>query len=442
MNIFKEYARKNLDRAKLALLARDAAEAHRFAHRAARLDQGLEEAWLILAATSVGEESIKFAKKALAINPESEKAKRGLAWATSERKNDGNSGEKPAEIHARLAASPPSSLPVPAAFGESVQEKKKNGRSFFNIITNRWQSIFALILVGLILGISAFAPLISPVDDPEGEPYFKLACDKIRCNPEPPSNDYILGTVKEFDVFHTVIWGTRQSLIFGISTAFITALIGTLLGAAAGYTGGWIDRLIMRICDAFLAFPIAAAVALFAQIVTLLSPVSNAYLTPEQFNAIPKEPSFFQRLVIHTDPILLALVLLSWMPYARIIHAQVLRVKQTEYVEAAKAVGARHRRIIWNHILPNSISPAIVMGTRDIGRMVVIQASLTFIGIGSSSAWAILLNTGKDWIIGPGGNLLTRWWIYLPVTLAVVVFGVSWSLLGDEINHWMNPKNI
>ena len=119
-----------------------------------------------------------------------------------------------------------------------------------------------------------------------------------------------------------------------------------------------------------------------------------------------------------------------------------LRVKQTEYVEAAKAVGARHIRIIWKHILPNSISPAIVMGTRDIGRMVVIQASLTFIGIGSSSAWATLLNTGKDWIIGPGGNLFTRWWIYLPITLAVVIFGVSWSLLGDEINHWMNPKNI
>ena len=442
MNIFKQYARKNLELAKSAVETRNPAVANRFAQKAVRLDKGLEEAWLILAATSTGEDCVKFAKKALEINPENEKAKRGLAWATSEWKKGENWVDETVVANGGVSTPLKSNLALPVSLDESDKEKKKNGRSFLRIISNRWQSIFALLLVGIVLGTSAFAPLISPINDPEGDPYFKLACNKIRCSPEPPSRDFPLGTVKEFDVFHTVIWGTRQSVIFGISTALITALIGTLLGAVAGYTGGWIDKVIMRICDAFLAFPLAAAVALFAQVVTLLSPASSAYLTLDQLNAIPQEPSFIQRIIINTDPILLALVLLSWMPYARIIHAQVLQVKQSEYVEAAKAVGARHRRIIWMHILPNSISPVIVMSTRDIGRMVVIQASLTFIGIGSSSAWATLLNTGKDWIIGPGGNLFTRWWIYLPITLAVVIFGVSWSLLGDEINHWMNPKNI
>jgi ABC-type dipeptide/oligopeptide/nickel transport system permease subunit len=73
--------------------------------------------------------------------------------------------------------------------------------------------------------------------------------------------------------------------------------------------------------------------------------------------------------------------------------------------------------------------------------MVVLQASFTFIGIGSSSSWSTLLNIGKDWIIGPGGNLITRWWIYLPITLAILFFGISWSMLGDEINHTLNPRN-
>jgi len=152
-------------------------------------------------------------------------------------------------------------------------------------------------------------------------------------------------------------------------------------------------------------------------------------------------PNLFQTIIMKSDPILIALILFSWMGYTRIIHSQVLQIKKEEYVKAANVCGARNFRIIFKHILPNSVTPAIIMATRDIGRMVVIQSSLTFIGVGGSSAWATLLNLGKDWIIGPGGNLLTRWWIYLPITLALVFFGVTWGFFGDELNHWMNPKN-
>ena len=157
--------------------------------------------------------------------------------------------------------------------------------------------------------------------------------------------------------------------------------------------------------------------------------------------AADKVPNFFQNLFLNADPIFIALILFSWMGYTRIIHSQVLQIKKEEYIKAARACGARNLRIIFKHILPNSITPAIVMATRDIGRMVVIQSSLTFIGIGGSSAWATLLNLGKNWIIGPGGNLLNRWWIFLPITLALVFFGVTWGFVGDELNHWMNPRN-
>ncbi len=439
MDIFKRYALRNLRMAKAAVNKNDAARANRLAQKAVQLDKNLEEGWLILAATSANQDCIDYLNKALEINPESEKAQKGLDWALSKIYNksrhplqSGNPSISP--INARIPGMDNESF-----MGFDQIAGRNNGRNIFSIIPHRWQSIFAVLLVVLILTTTVLAPVLAPLDDHSGSPYFKIACERYNCIPEPPSNAFPLGTVKEFDVYHTLIWGTRQSLIFGLSTAVITALIGTLLGAVAAYSGGWLDRLIMRICDAFLAFPIIAAVALFAQLITLLSPDSLG-MTSAQANSI--ELNFLQNFILHIDPILLALILFSWMPYARIIHTQVLQVKQTEYIEAAQAVGARHRRIIWKHILPNSLSPAVVMGTRDIGRMVVIQASLTFIGVGGSSAWATILNTGKDWIIGPGGNLFTRWWIYLPITLAVVFFGVSWSLMGDEVNHWLNPKNI
>jgi peptide/nickel transport system permease protein len=441
MNIFKRYALRNLLRAKGAISENNATAANQFARKAVRMDKNLEEGWLILAATGTDQNAIGYLNKVLKINPQSERARRGLAWALSKLSDDDKQEKRLQKANVKASIGFGVLDTGEESFTQIGLDLRKNERSFFRIIFHRWQSIFALLLVSFIFIIAALAPVLSPIDDPTDPQFFKIVCDKFRCSPEPPSNTSPFGTIKEFDVYHTVIWGTRQSLFFGISTAVFTAIIGSLLGSLAAYTGGWLDKIIMRICDAFLAFPIAAAVALFAQVIVLLNPTTQM-LALEQLNTIPQEPSFIQTLVINTDPILLALILFSWMPYARIIHAQVLNVKQSEYVEAARAVGARHRRIIWKHILPNSLSPMVVMGTRDIGRMVVVQASLTFIGVGGSSAWAILLNTGKDWIIGPGGDLFTRWWIYLPITLAVVIFGISWSLLGDEINHWMNPKNI
>ena len=211
----------------------------------------------------------------------------------------------------------------------------------------------------------------------------------------------------------------------------------------------------MRICDAFFAFPIVAGVALFAQASILLTISTQnqrsvlmiaADQDPNFFKNIAmatadKVPNLFQNIILNADPILIALILFSWMGYTRIIHSQVLQIKKEDYIKAARACGARNFRIMFKHILPNSINPAIIMATRDIGRMVVIQSSLTFIGVGGSSAWATLLNLGKNWIIGPGGNLLTRWWIFLPITMALVFFGVTWGFVGDELNHWMNPKN-
>ena len=444
MNSFKHYSEKLLQMSRQALSEKRIGDARRFAKKALILNHSLEEAWLILAATSTPGKSISYLQKVLKINPGNAKAEKGLAWVKAQLK------DQPGKV----AILPSIRAEVIASLNQSENHKTK-GMVFLRRISSRWQSILALTGVLLIIFFAIAAPLLAPAVNPVGPHWFKVVCERLNCIPEPPGGASPLGTVKEFDVYHTLVWGVRQSLIFGLLTASITAFIGIVLGLVSAYFGGWLDRLIMRMCDAFFAFPIVAGVALFAQLSAQLA-VSNqsqrsilmtaANKDPNFFlnlvtSTADKVPNFFLNIVMNTDPILIALILFSWMGYTRIIHSQVLQIKKEEYVKAARACGASHYRIIFKHILPNSITPAIVMATRDIGRMVVIQSSLTFIGVGSSSAWATLLNLGKNWIIGPGGNLLTRWWIYLPITLALVFFGVTWGIVGDELNHWMNPKN-
>ena len=425
MNLFKQYAERLLFRSTQMLSQKRYSDAKRTAGKALMLDPSLENAWLIMAATSEPTESIRYLKKVLRLNPQNVKAIRGLDWVNSKIRNNPNESSTIYSFNNELSE-----------ILKSGEIQENQGRSILKRISSRWQTLFALISVLVIIFIGAASPLLAPNVNPNDPSLYKVVCERYHCIPEPPSDLLPLGSVKEFDVYHTLIWGMRQSLVFGLITASMTAFIGTFLGLVSAYYGGWFDRLIMRTCDAFMAFPIIAGVALFAQLSVLLS-ASNVNLADPAIVT----PNFFQTIILKSDPILIALILFSWMGYTRIIHSQVLHIKREEYVKAANVCGARNFRIIFKHILPNSITPAIIMATRDIGRMVVIQSSLTFIGVGGSSAWATLLNLGKDWIIGPGGNLLTRWWIYLPITLALVFFGVTWGFVGDELNHWMNPKN-
>jgi peptide/nickel transport system permease protein len=434
MNVFSAYGTKLVKRAQMAINDHDAAKAHALANKALKLDSSLVGAWLILAATSSSEESVQYLEHVLSLDPSNTKAQKGLVWAKRNNagKSEGDHTAKPLlldNIGKIINKNPDFQI-----------KDQSSQRQVFLKNSFGWQSVFVFLCILILATVSIFAPVIAPLEEEQASVYFKDVCERLRCRPEPPNEERILGTIKEFDVFHTLIWGTRQAMKFGLSAALLAALIGTLLGAAAAFTGGLIDQVIMRVCDALLAFPLIAAVALFIQVIAQLTPTSYG-LSLAQFDAIPEELNFFQNLLMNSDPVFLALVLFSWMPYARIMHAQILRIKQTDYVDAATVLGAKRPRIIFLHILPNSISPCVVTTARDVGRMVVLQASFTFIGVGSSSSWSTLLNIGKDWIIGPSGNLLAHWWVYLPITAAILFFGISWSMLGDVINHTINPKN-
>jgi peptide/nickel transport system permease protein len=437
MNPFKRYAEKLLLKSRKALFEKHFIQARQSAKMALRLDPSFEEAWLILAATLKPEDSIVYIQKVLNLNPHNEKARKAMRWVKSKLTDKPNAGIPLLPYEKELAA---------INNGDELNSTKR--KSFTKQVLTRWQTLLSIICLLLIILIATFAPLLSPLNKIGSSQWFKVICESHFCIPAPPSHSFPLGTVDEFDVYHTLIWGMRQSLSFGLMTAAVAAIFGTFLGLISSYFGGWFDRMIMRVCDAFFAFPIIAGAALFIQTSILLMPPTNQMPSPiwniakNQIYTAAGGLNIIQSIIVKTDPILIALILFSWMGYTRITHSQVLAVKKEEFIIAARAGGANHYRIIFKHLLPNSITPSVVMATRDVGRMVVIQSSLTFIGIGDSSSWATILNLGKSWIIGPGGNLLTHWWVYLPITVALVFFGVTWSMLGDELNHWMNPRNL
>lgn len=296
------------------------------------------------------------------------------------------------------------------------------------LLSNRQVSL-GFLIVGAFVVVAILAPLLAPPDDPENPSTTRVVGKFYDYIPHPPSEEALLGTVPgQLDVYYSLVWGTRSALRFGLVVALSTALIGILVGAVSGYLGGMVEGLTMRVTDAFLAFPAIAGVWLLQQV--MMPSTAFAELTPIQ--------QVFHDLGL--DPVLLTLVLFSWMPYARLTQANVVQQKQAEYVQAATSLGMRNTRIIRRHLLPNVLPPVIVLAARDVGAMVILATAFTFIGLGGSIEWGILLVAGRDYVIGAGGNPLTYWWVFVPTTLALIVFGIGWNLLGDGLNTVLDPR--
>lgn len=314
---------------------------------------------------------------------------------------------------------------------------------------SRPQNIFALAIVVLFCLIAIAAPVLAPSNSEGFAPNYQLVNDPHGLLPQPPGPGIPLGSVptntptRQIDVYYTIIWGTRSALQFGLTVALITAAFGVFIGAASAYLGGIANNIIMRITDAFLAFPIIVGVVFFQQIVLLLREAAGGVeffqgMVLEMDTTVPPLVQFLSKI----DPVMLAVIVFSWMIYARITNTTVMTVKQSDYVVAAQAIGAGHRRIIFRHLIPNSISPAIILMAKEVGGLVLLQAAFTFIGIGGNSPWGQLLAFSRRYIIGPGGNIFTYWWTFLPVTIAIILFGVGFNLLGDGLSDWLNPRSV
>jgi peptide/nickel transport system permease protein len=256
----------------------------------------------------------------------------------------------------------------------------------------------AFLTIALVL-VALAAPLLAPFDP--------NAQDTIR-RLEPPSREHPLGLDDlGRDVLSRILFGARISLRVGFSVVLIAAAIGIALGSIAGYFGGAVDITIMRICDILLAFPgILLAIALVA----VLGPSLNN--------------------------VILALATIGWVGYARLVRGQVLKVREMEYVTAAKALGAKSPRVIVLHVLPNVINPVIVMATLGLAGAILSEAALSFLGLGvqpPTPSWGAMLTSGRRYL-----GLANHLAIYPGIAIMLAVMGLNF--LGDGLIDALDPK--
>jgi peptide/nickel transport system permease protein len=247
-------------------------------------------------------------------------------------------------------------------------------------------------------------------------------------------------TAGQYDIWYSLVWGTRNALLFGLGVVALTGTLGVLVGATSAYFGGWLNRLSMGFTDAFLTLPLIAGVVFFRELVFLAMQSTGMRVWMDGSLEFPGPPTTWQLFLTRLDPLFLAFFLLSWMPYARLMNSAVMAAHKAEYIQAVYALGAGHARIILRHLIPNTISPALVLAARDIGFVVLMHASFTFIGLGKHSEWGQILSLARNWVIGPGGSLLTFWWVFGPPSLALVLFGLGWNLLGDGLADGLSQE--
>ena len=314
---------------------------------------------------------------------------------------------------------------------------------FLGRFFSRWQNWIGVLLILIFVGVALAAPILAPLDPEEPEVFMQVG-RRTEGSPQPPSEEAILGMLPfGIDIFHPLVWGARDALQFGLIVTLSTALFGVLYGAIAGYIGNRPGTLMIRLSDSFLAVPpIAGLVFLQQLLVTTISFMGGPdFYMPFFPQTIDPEgpPPPIVSILERVNPLMLSLIVFSWMPFARLVHSIVLTLRQTDFVQAARALGGGPIWIIRKHILRNSIGPAIVLAARDVGGVVLLQATLTFVQIGGDSIWGQMLSQGRNWVIGPGGSLMKYWWVWLPPTLAVMAFGIAWNMFGDGLNDVLEP---
>lgn len=314
-------------------------------------------------------------------------------------------------------------------------------RRFFS----RWQNWLGLLIVTAFVLTAIFAPLLS-AKDPDGKS--DLNRSRLR-EPQPPAPGAPLGTLPDqSSVYDALIWGTRDALKFGVGVTTIIFFIGTLIGTLAAFLGGRANALLMGTTDIFLAFPVIAGVVFFTQLNRIM--LANLLLESE-YASFPLESiqdlGIVEGLIpllnpfLRLNPAALAFSLFLWVPYARVMNASVMRLKRVEFVLAAKVSGVRNYRVMFRHLIPNAIAPVLVMAAMDVGALVVLQTTFSYIGLGAPTPWASALLIGRDWIFSPNG-IVDYWWVFLPITVALILFGIGWNLLGDGLIDAMNPRSV
>lgn len=288
-----------------------------------------------------------------------------------------------------------------ATLGQAAPRRERTPlvQGIFSLRRNKVAMAGAIVFVGWLL-VAIFAPVIAPYDDPKEQ--------NLDARLESPSWDYPFGTDElGRDVFSRVIYGSRISVPAGLGTIAATLLIGVTLGAIAGYVGGWLDSLIMRIVDVVLAFPS----------IILAMAITAARGGPGLENA------------------LIAIVLVLWPEYARVMRGLVLGLRSNEYVIAAESIGASRWRILARHIFPNTQAPLVVKSTLDVGAAIVLTAGLSFIGLGAvppEPEWGAMINLAR--------TKFQYWWMGAFPAMAITSVVLALNFVGDGLRDALDPR--
>ena len=277
---------------------------------------------------------------------------------------------------------------------------KRLPRTLRLALKNRLTTIGSSVVFLLVI-IALLAPLIVPFPQDNIETHIE---DRFQS----PSPQHVFGTDElGRDVFSRILCGSRISLRVGVIAIGLALAIGVPLGVVAGYAGGMLDELIMRITDVFLSFP---PLLLAMAISTLLGPnLTNAMIA----------------------------IAIAWWPwYTRLLRSEAISVRERDYVQAARAMGASPGKIVFRHVLPNCLTPIIVQASMDFGSIILTSAALSFLGLGAqppTPEWGLMVSTGRTFF-------LTHWWIVTFPGLAIFIAVLSFNLVGDGLREILDPK--
>ena len=257
--------------------------------------------------------------------------------------------------------------------------------------------VSTVVIVLFVLG-AVFAPVLTP---------YQYDAINLSNRLAPPSLEHLFGTDEGGrDVLTRMLYGSRVSLVIGIVPTLLSVVLGTLIGMVAGYYGGKVDTAIMRVADIVMSFPtmLLAMVVMY----TLGGGTTNVFLT---------------------------MVLVGWSGVARVVRAETLKLKESEYVEAARIIGVRRARIILRHILPNCLPTIIVLFTLDIPSSILTESSLSFLGMGvqpPSASWGLMVSTGREFLY------YAPWLCFAPC-LAIMAIVLAFNYVGDSLRDVLDP---
>jgi peptide/nickel transport system permease protein len=284
---------------------------------------------------------------------------------------------------------------------EAGLAKSGGGSRLLNKFLNNRLAVIGLVIFLIILLTAVFAPLLTPHDPNKID---------LRAMLQPPSWEHWFGTDRTGrDLFARVLYGGRISILVGLGSAIMGAIIGVVIGVFTGYVGGWLDALAMRVSEIFMSFP---------QIILVLLLVSI----------------LGQSLV----NLMLIFTLTGWGGIFRMARAQMLSIREEEYVLALRSFGLSRPLIAYKHMLPNALGPIMVNITLSTAAFILQEAGLSFLGLGvplSTPTWGNILNVAQDLRV-----LQNNWWIWLPVGVVISLFVLSVNFIGDGLRDATDPS--